>query len=668
MARKQQLNNLKLETMKRKILFTLVLLLTISILFAQEKPPLNISYSWLYTPTGIITQGNLGIKTTTSDYPLHVVGETYLQGNVGINRAPRIDAYKLSMGGSIHMYNNSMNYVHQVHFNDNVRFYDENNDSYLNFKYGDTGAGGIKFYDGNGTRQGYIYSDGNATNPSFGLLDGDGNWGVQIRKDDYVRFLVNNSEKMRINSLGKIGIGISLPTEIVHLKKSDHTFIHTETATNGKYAGVKMTGIHNGVKATSQIYMDYYGGSAGKHGMNYISGRSGFANHWFKDDQGTVQLGITDNGRVGIGTISPTKKLDVNGDINLSGDLYKEGVLINLSGEPSVWKLNGSNAYYNDGNVGIGTNNPTEKLQVEGNIRLLNSCGDIKKVKGIYLGWSSNYGIHFQHGLFSTDGTASSDDVTLNSFGNIRLNFDSNSNGSNKLTIGHHTTGLSNTLFTILEDGNVGIGIESPSKKLEVGGDINFTGNLYQNDQLIDFSSVWNQSGSTIYYNVGNVGIGIDNPTMKLDVSGDINYTGDLYKNGQLVNLGSFWNNNGTSIYYNGGNVGIGAASPIYLFSVKGTIGCDEVVVEDVSGWADFVFEDDYNLMSIEELESFVIENNHLPEIPTTKEVEENGISIGEMNAKLLQKIEELTLYVIELQKTNKEQSHAIDELKALIK
>jgi hypothetical protein len=98
------------------------------------------------------------------------------------------------------------------------------------------------------------------------------------------------------------------------------------------------------------------------------------------------------------------------------------------------------------------------------------------------------------------------------------------------------------------------------------------------------------------------------------------------------------------------GNIGVGATEPAYKLSVKGTIGCGEVIVEDVSGWADFVFEDDYNLMSLKDLENYIKVNKHLPEIPTTAEVEENGISVGEMNAKLLQKVEELTLYTIQQQ------------------
>lgn len=87
--------------------------------------------------------------------------------------------------------------------------------------------------------------------------------------------------------------------------------------------------------------------------------------------------------------------------------------------------------------------------------------------------------------------------------------------------------------------------------------------------------------------------------------------------------------------------VGIGTTSPDpnYKLSVNGKIRAKEVVVD--TDWADFVFEDDYSLMSLAELEHFLKEHGHLPDIPTGAQVEEEGIGVGEMNAKLLQKIEE---------------------------
>lgn len=77
--------------------------------------------------------------------------------------------------------------------------------------------------------------------------------------------------------------------------------------------------------------------------------------------------------------------------------------------------------------------------------------------------------------------------------------------------------------------------------------------------------------------------------------------------------------------------------------------------------WADYVFEPNYHLMPIDELEFFIKQNNHLPNIPTEAEVKSNGINVAEINAKLLQKVEELTLYLIEQQKQ-------INELKENLK
>jgi hypothetical protein len=110
------------------------------------------------------------------------------------------------------------------------------------------------------------------------------------------------------------------------------------------------------------------------------------------------------------------------------------------------------------------------------------------------------------------------------------------------------------------------------------------------------------------------------------------------------------------------GNVGIGKTNPQNKLDVNGTIRAKEVKVE--ANWADFVFEEDYDLRSLSEVETFIQKNQHLPEIPSEEEVKTNGISVGEMNAKLLQKIEELTLYVIEQNRQNQKQATEIQSLK----
>ena len=111
------------------------------------------------------------------------------------------------------------------------------------------------------------------------------------------------------------------------------------------------------------------------------------------------------------------------------------------------------------------------------------------------------------------------------------------------------------------------------------------------------------------------------------------------------------------------GEVGIGTVNTTgYRLSVAGKIRAEEVKVE--TGWADHVFKENYPLKSINELKEFIATNNHLPGIPTEEEVKEKGVSLGEMSAKLLEKIEELTLYVIDLKEENDAMKREINQLK----
>ncbi len=118
------------------------------------------------------------------------------------------------------------------------------------------------------------------------------------------------------------------------------------------------------------------------------------------------------------------------------------------------------------------------------------------------------------------------------------------------------------------------------------------------------------------------------------------------------------------------GNVGIGITNPTEKLVVDGKILAEEIKVQNVPA-SDYVFEPDYALRSIQEVESFVKENKHLPDVPSSEEFKENGVGLGEMDNMLLRKVEELTLYVIELKKENEElkaKDKEIDELKVLVK
>lgn len=115
-----------------------------------------------------------------------------------------------------------------------------------------------------------------------------------------------------------------------------------------------------------------------------------------------------------------------------------------------------------------------------------------------------------------------------------------------------------------------------------------------------------------------------------------------------------------TSYSFTTGKVGIGCVNNMndFALAVQGGVVCAKMSVLNIDSWPDFVFGNNYNLMNLYELEQYINTNQHLPNVPAAGEVSANGIDLGEMNAILLQKVEELTLHIIELQKQ-------IDELKA---
>ena len=97
---------------------------------------------------------------------------------------------------------------------------------------------------------------------------------------------------------------------------------------------------------------------------------------------------------------------------------------------------------------------------------------------------------------------------------------------------------------------------------------------------------------------------------------------------------------------------------------VKGKIIAEELRVQAYASWPDYVFGDAYNLMPLDELQKSINTYKHLPNIPTAKDVAENGILVGDMQKRLMEKIEELTLYILELNEINKQQQGEIEKLK----
>ncbi len=118
-----------------------------------------------------------------------------------------------------------------------------------------------------------------------------------------------------------------------------------------------------------------------------------------------------------------------------------------------------------------------------------------------------------------------------------------------------------------------------------------------------------------------------------------------------------------TGNWYMKGNVGIGVTNPKSKLVVDGKIRSEAIVVDIVNG-PDYVFDNDYELRTLKETKQYISENKHLPEIPSAKEMEANGIELGDMNMRLLKKIEELTLYQIGLLEKLEKQNSEIHTLK----
>jgi len=302
---------------------------------------------------------------------------------------------------------------------------------------------------------------------------------------------------------------------------------------------------------------------------------------------------------------------------------------ISAMAQPWIVTAPGS-IYYNQGNVGIGTSSPYKLLTVAGQAWINRPTSKIDNNNAIEFGGR----VEFNNEQWNT-GTASYLVIRNPDAGTVRFGVDYDGHiGGSLMNI---QFGTINIPYLHIQNngtnaGYVGIGTTSPAAKLGIESATTST------NSILLLGDRTNVGGKSVYFSRPSSG-------------SIINIQGSEYGVGG-ANL---------ALQAAGGNVGIGTINPTYKLDVLGSIRAKEIKVE-LNG-ADFVFDKEYKLMPLSELETFINEQKHLPDVAPAKEMQEKGTDLGDLNSKLLQKIEELTLYAIVQNKSIKEQVKKNEEL-----
>jgi hypothetical protein len=396
-----------------------------------------------------------------------------------------------------------------------------------------------------------------------------------------------------------VGIGTTLPAARLDVKTTS-SYVAQFNGAAPMYMGIFENDIYRG-------YWGSYSGNAEDVDFGTGSGNSTGKLHF--TIQANPRLTINSNGFVGIGTTNPNHLLHVNG-----GDLFVQSSsgLIRFGYQGgNEWQMattgGGADLRWYTTTDGGTTITPRHYFSQNGNMGVGGFSG-----AGVPLG--------------RLDVIGSGATPATNTF-LLRNN-------------------LGDTLVRVRDDGRMGIGYNGSGygRTLNMGGtginfytanETAFGGAVFPTDTSL---VLWSNSGANNYLILqpswGNTGIGTYSPNAKLHVNGT-----------QLIGSTS-------------ARIATG-----YQLSVVGKIIAEEVKVQLYASWPDYVFGKNYKLMPLNELEESINKNKHLPNIPSAAEVEKDGISLGDMNKRLMEKVEELTLYIIDLNKKNNTLAEKVEKL-----
>ncbi|HTF21015.1 MAG TPA: hypothetical protein VK658_23230 [Chryseolinea sp.] len=261
--------------------------------------------------------------------------------------------------------------------------------------------------------------------------------------------------------------------------------------------------------------------------------------------------------------------------------------------------------YYSDGNVGIGTDAPDHALSVF-------------RDTGATLGITSQQGTSDAGLWFRINSTGWDAAIIYRSDGRLSFNLDRGAAWVD-----------TNEYMTILGTGNIGMGMTTP----------NVTSRLHlKSPQTNGQGLIVEASENGKFVSVGHDG---NSGILSSGFIGGDSFSGLQFNTSDIPRMKIAPD----------GRIGIGTLNPDALLTVNGAIHSTEVKIDTDVPVPDYVFQADYQMLSLEEVEAYIVQNRHLPEVPTASQFEKDGINIGVMNMLLLKKIEELTLHQIRQEK-----------------
>jgi hypothetical protein len=406
-------------------------------------------------------------------------------------------------------------------------------------------------------------------------------------------------------NIGMVGVGISAPQKQMHIHNPNFAAIGGGGGTGPGNPNTRALQMNS---ESALLLTNKNSGSAATDGL------------LIRSTNNNAYLYLQEAGNLEILTKKPLRfKMESNGNVAI-GTVQTNYFVVKETGK-----------------IGIKTNDPTSAFDINGDLR-------------IRQGASENYVL-----TSNSDGTGQWKEMKLALNGNTLSLV--NHNTEIDLGVLKQTLSISNQQLVLSNDGN-SIPLNIINYWSKYGNKLYYTNTVgigtTDPDQGSKLHIVGNEKAIFLQPNINSDnGNGYSDISFYNPVQNQTSWTIRSHVNDQdKGNALMFWSRTGAPLIVvgTGVKVGIGTPNPQYMLDVRGNAHFFEVRVRTES-WSDFVFDDNYQLPDLQQLELFVKTNRHLPDVPSEAEVIENGVDLGEMNKVLLQKVEELTLIIIEQDK-----------------